>query len=195
MTRHFVIAFLALSAISVADPGALAQEPAARPAGGRPEVTSLIVEVTMSRALGDKVLSSTPYSLAVVADQRSSLRIGGDVPIPSTTITPASKDDPNSKATAISSYTYRSVGTSIDVTAFSVQNGQFRISITVDDSSIYPPELGPATSKTTGAPGFRSFKGNSSFVLRDGQKQDFAIGVDRVTGEVMRVSVKLTVEK
>ena len=200
MTKHFAIALFFLPAILCADRTAVAQEPP-RPTGNRND-TALIVEVTLSRNMGDKVLSSTPYTLAVVSDNRSSLRIGGDVPVPSVMYAaPAAKEDSTGKPAAptpptpLSSYSYKSVGTSIDVTAIVALNGQYRLSITIDDSSVYPPDLGPPTSKTTGAPGFRNFKSSNSFLLRDGQKQDYAIGVDRVTGEVMRVSVKLTVEK
>ena len=196
MTRHFVIAFLALSAIAVADSGALAQEPVRPPAlapGQEPVRPALIVEVTMTRSLNDKVISTTPYSLAVVQDIRSSLRIGGDVPVPSTTMTP--KEDGKPAAAPITTYGYRQIGTLIDVTANAAPNGQYRISLTLEDSSIYPPEMAPSTTKTTGAPGFRSFKSTNSFLLRDGQKQDYLVGVDRVSGEVNRVSVKLTVQK
>ena len=198
MNKHLAVALFSLSAVLCGTRIAAAQEPLqpVRPAGRTD--TGLIVEVTLTRNLGDKVLSSTPYSLAVVQDIRSSLRIGGEVPVPSTTITPA-KEDANGKsittATPIMPYGYRPVGTFIDVNAIAAQNGQFRLSITIEDSSIYPPELAPPTTKTTGAPGFRSFKSTNSFLLRDGQQQDYAIGVDRLTGEVSRVTVKLSVEK
>ena len=63
---------------------ALAQE-AKSPA--KPTVTALRVEVAISRHLGEKRLTHTPYELSVTPENRSSLRIGGDVPVPTTTIT------------------------------------------------------------------------------------------------------------
>ena len=67
------------------------------------------------------------------------------------------------------------------------------ISLTVEDSSIYPPDLAPSTTKSTGAPAFRSFKSSNVIALRDGQSLDYTMATDRLTGEVYRVTVKLTV--
>jgi len=196
MTRRLAIASLIVLACSA--PGAVAQEPArpvtaASPA--KPTVTALMVEVTLARYLGEKRLSSTPFTLSVVPDNRSSLRMGGDVPVPSTTFTPAQKEDAK-PATPVVSYGYRTVGTNIDVQANTGADGQYRISLTVEDSSIYPPDLAPASAKGTGAPpAFRSFKTTNAIALRDGQSLDFTMATDRLTGEVFRVTVKLTVVK
>ena len=153
--------------------------------------TLMMVEVTISRYLGDKRLSSTPYSLTVVPHNRSSLRMGGDVPVPSTTFTPAGKDDPK----PLTSYGYRSVGTNIDVIADAHVDDKFILTIAVEESSIYPQDAAPPTSKTTGAPAFRSFKSNNSMAMRDGQSLEYVMATDRISGEVYRMNVKLTVVK
>jgi type II secretory pathway component GspD/PulD (secretin) len=174
---------------------AVAQEPAKGAGGGnKPAVTALMVEVTISRHLGDKRLSSTPYELSVLPDVRASLRMGGDVPVPTTTFTPMQKDDVK-PAPPLTSHSYRSVGTYIDVVAASAVDGQHKLTITIEESSIYPAELAPPTTKTTGAPAFRTFKSNNNVALRDGQIQEFVMATDRISGEVLRVAVKLTVVK
>jgi hypothetical protein len=174
--------------------GAFAQEPAKPVVSAKPTITAVMVDITLARYLGEKKLSGTPYTIAVVPDNRASLRMGGDVPVPSTVFTPAQKDDAK-PATPLTSYGYRTVGTNIDVLAQNVADGQYRISLTVEDSSIYPPDVAPPTTKSTGAPAFRSFKSSNVIALRDGQSLDYTMATDRLTGEVYRVTVKLTVVK
>jgi hypothetical protein len=157
-------------------------------------VTALMVDVTLSRYLGDKRLSSTPYTVSVIPGQRSSLRMGGDVPVPSTTFTPLPKEG-DKPATPIVSFSYRSIGTNLDVESSAGVDGQYRIQLTIEDNSIYPPELAPPTTRTTGAPAFRRFSSSNTIALRDGQSLDYTMATDRLTGEVYRVTVKLTVVK
>ena len=154
----------------------------------------MMVEITISRHLGDKRLSSTPYSVSVVPGHRSSLRMGGDVPIPSTTFTPAQKDDAK-PANPLTSYSYRSIGTNIDVTADRPIDDYYIFTVAIEESSIYPPEAAPATSKTTGMPAFRSFRSTNSISIRDGGSLEYVMATDRISGEVYRVNVKLAVVK
>jgi hypothetical protein len=163
-------------------------------------VSALMIDVTISRYLGDKRLSSTPYTLSVIPEQKSSLRMGGDVPIPSVTFTPviAPKEDgkPATGGNALTSFSYRSIGTNIDVQSSNVTaDGHYRIILAIEDNSIYPPDLAPPTTKTTGAPAFRRFSSSNAIALRDGQTLDYTMATDRLSGEVCRVSVKLTVVK
>ncbi|HJU42234.1 MAG TPA: hypothetical protein VJ691_05445 [Vicinamibacterales bacterium] len=171
---------------------AAAQQPA-KPAAA--STTTLMVEVAISRHSGDKRLSSTPYEISVVPGDRSSLRTGGDVPVPTTTFTPPQKEDGGKPAQPLTSYSYRTIGTEIDVTAAQVTDGQYRLTLTVQETSIYPAEVSPATTKTTGAPAFRRFSSSNSVVFRDGQSLEYVMATDRISGEVYRVSVKLTVVK
>jgi hypothetical protein len=176
-----------------------AQEPAKpQPAGPitilKPAaVSALMVDVTMSRYLGDKRLSNTPYSVSVIPGQKSSLRMGGDVPVPSTTFTPVKEGE--KAASPLVSYSYRTIGTNLDVSASASAEGQYLLTLTIEDHSIYPPELAPSTTKTTGAPAFRRFSSSNAIALRDGQTLDYTMATDRLTGEVYKVSVKLTVVK
>jgi hypothetical protein len=174
---------------------ARAQDPAKPVTIAKPAtVTALMIDVTLSRYVGDKRLSSTPYAVSVIPDQKSSLRMGGEVPVPSTVFTPAPKEG-EKPGNPLMSYSYRHIGTNIDVHAVTGADGQYRITLTIEDNSIYPPDLAPPTTKTTGAPAFRGFASNNVIALRDGQTLDYTMATDRLTGEVYRVSVKLTVVK
>jgi hypothetical protein len=200
MIRPFSIAALAVLACSGSP--ALAQEPRPLPPVVQivpPQpvassgISALKVDVTIARDLNGKTLSSTPYSVSIVPGTKSQLRMGGDVPVPSTTFTPAQKE--GEKPAPLVSFSYRTVGTLIDAGAEAVAGGQWRITLNVEDSSIYPADLAPASAKVTGAPAFRSFRSNNALTLRDGQSMEYTMATDRVTGEVYRVSLKLTVVK
>jgi len=155
-------------------------------------ITALKVDVTIARDLNGKTLSSTPYTVSIVPGTKSQLRMGGDVPVPSTTFAAQKEGE---KPQQLTSYSYRTVGTLIDAQADPGSNGQWRITLNIEDSSIYPADLAPASTKVTGAPAFRSFRSNNALTLRDGQSLDYTMATDRLTGEVYRVSVKLTVVK
>lgn len=64
--------------------------------------------------------------------------------------------------------------------------------MTIDETSIYSEDVAPPTTKTTGAPACRSFKTTNTLVMREGQTIDYIMATDRLSGEVYRVSVKLT---
>lgn len=194
------IALVTLAALACAlVPAAAGAQPPPSPPPSPPDstVSALMVDVTVARYLGEKRLSSTPYTMSVLPGDRSSLRMGGEIPVPSTTITPAQKE--GEKAVVGTSYGYRSVGTNMDVQCSRTEGTgaarQYRIHLTIDENSIYADDLAPATSKATGAPAFRSFKSTNTFSLRDGQSVEYTAATDRLSGEVYRVTIKLTVVK
>jgi hypothetical protein len=181
--------------LSAAIAPARAQNAGKAPAPTSPAVTALMMEVTISRYLGEKRLSSTPYSIAVNPGERaSSLRMGGEIPIPSTTFTPVQKGDAG-PAKPMTSFGYRNIGTNIDVRAEPSIDGRYEVTITIEESSVYPDELAPSTSKSTGAPAFRSFRSVNVLVLRDAQSVEYTTATDRLTGEVYRVTAKMSVVK
>jgi len=207
IAKRLVCAALALSASAISL--ARAQEPAAKPAQPAPAVmqparpplatATLMVEITVNRLRDGKRLSSIPYTLAVAPDgPRSTLRIGGEVPIPTPTFTPNAKE-PNTNA--LSSFSYRSVGTSIDVQATSVAEGGYRLNVTLEESSVYPPDEAAKTGMTSpkaigsGAPAFRSLRASNAFTIRDAQTVEFTAGSDLISGETARISVKMAVVK
>jgi hypothetical protein len=164
--------------------------PAAKPAAAA--VTPLKVQVLVSRFQGEKKLSSLPYTLSVNAGSRASLRMGAKVPVMMMMTANVPKDFPQGGPVQ-----YQDVGTSIDCSVSTVQDdGRFRLEITIDDSSVYGDAPNPTDNKPApGNPSFRSFKATDSMVLRDGQTSQFTTATDKVSGEIVKVDVTLTVVK
>lgn len=159
-------------------PAAQAKEKPPSPApAGTP--VPLRVTVVISRYQKDKKISSLPYELGVTANgPRTTLRMGVDVPI-----------------AMGSSTTYRSVGTNIDCVATS-SGDRFQLNMTVADSSVHldtPRQGGPAQADPV--PSFRTFNSSFSALLRDGQTTQYTSATDPVSGEVMKIDVRLDVLK
>src|SRR4029453_3586211 len=94
-----------------------APAPSAQPAAstGSRQVP-LKVQLTLSRFMGEKKISSTPYMLGVLSNsQKTSLRMGVQVPVATTVYGPPKTD--GAPGIPQSSYTYRDVGTNIDCQA------------------------------------------------------------------------------
>jgi hypothetical protein len=192
MSRLLVI----LALVTMLPRPTLAQgSPSPPPPAARVTITALMVEVTVSRYQGEKRLSSLPYTIAVTPDNaKSNLRMGGSVPIPSTSFVPSKDGDPKPPPPPFTSYSYRDIGTSIDVAALPAEDGRYKISISIDESSVYPPgEAGKSDVLARDAPAFRSLRSNNTIVLRNGQSIDYTAATDRITGETARITVKLTV--
>jgi hypothetical protein len=178
-----------------------AAQPAMKPG------TPLQVQVVMSRFQGDKKVSSVPYALSVTAiappwvGRPSQLRIGAEVPVPAMSAPrvagkPASDADPNIPVGG-GPMTYRAFGTNIDCSAVTTGDGRFRVSLTVEDSSLYldGQVAQSAAQKATDPPIMRSFRFSNEILLRDGQSAQFAAATDRVSGEIIKVDVTVTVVK
>ncbi len=129
--------------------------------------TSLDVQVVLIRTQAGKVLSRLPYSLTVTTGAAEAVvNMGAEVPIPSTTFTPGRPTTPprptggqpaagaapgppagppavqppdqSSVGSPLQSFTYRNVGTVISCRAFTSDEGQFELTLSVDDSSVLP---------------------------------------------------------
>jgi hypothetical protein len=184
MTRFFRLACVTLVVLALLTLPTFAQ-PAFQPAPRA--ATALMLDVVIARYQGDKRVSNLPYSLAVNAnDEPARLRIGGQVPVASPTITGDGK-------APLATYSYRDIGTSIDARAAALDDGRFKVLITIDDTSVYADADNPGGTK--GAPSFRSFRSNNTLMLRDGQTAEFTTATDRISGEVTKVTVKLTAMK
>lgn len=155
-------------------------------------VTPLRVQVVVSKYQGEKKISSLPYTLTVnasdprTASNRASLRMGAQVPIVTTTRTSATD------ATPMNSVSYKDVGTSVDCTATLLDESRFKLEITIEDSSV---ESVPGAASNVNHPAFRSFRSNNTLLLKDGQTSQFTTATDKVSGEVVKVDVTLTVVK
>jgi hypothetical protein len=165
----------------------------------------LKIQVLISRYQGDKKISSLPYSLSVTGGGgperaalgphflgRANLRMGARVPIASTSYTPIATG--GAGVNPLVSYQYQDVGTSIDCQVWSMEDGRFRVEITIDDSSVYPDDKDiPGAVK--GNPSLRSFRGSDSMLLKDGATAQFTTATDKVNGETVKVDVTLTAVK
>jgi hypothetical protein len=154
-------------------------------------MNSLRVQLVLSRYQGDKKVSSLPYTLTINAGERSqgraSLRLGTQVPI--TTMSRPSND---ANAPMVPTVQYRDIGTNIDCFATGVDDGRFKLDLTVEDSSVDKEASGGATSTH---PVFRSFRTSDSVILRDGQTAQYSTATDKINGEVWKVDVTLTIVK
>ena len=166
--------------------------PIARTTSAPPRVVSLEVRLQITRSLGQKVISSRPYVIALtVPGGNSQLNLGNEVPIPTTTFTPAGdgKNTPN----PLRSYNYRSVGTSIEVTASAVEGEAYDLSVNIDDSSIVTrPD---ATGADPDLPSMRSYRSRNRVVLKPGESREYTVATDPLSGESIKVTVDLQFPK
>jgi hypothetical protein len=74
------------------------------------------------------------------------------------------------------------------------EEGRYSVTVSVNDSSIVASDV---TAKATGRPGdlmaFRTFNSRNTLVFRDGQTLQFTMATDKITGEVIKVDVTLSV--
>ena len=183
------LALVMTAAVAAQDkPAAAAQEkPAAAPAPRPPQVP-VKVQLVLTRFQGDKKISSVPYMLWVTTnDQRTSLRMGVQIAIPSV-------------GSNASTYTYKDVGTNIDCGVMSVPDGYYKVIVTVTDSSVYfpsrdQPNAGLPPTNEAAPPAFRSFNSTFSILLRDGQTAQYTSVTDPVSGEVLKIDATLNVLK
>ena len=196
MRRHVKVILFGLALSMTAGSITRAQE--------KLDFVPLRVQLVISRMQGEKKLSSMPYTLSVNASPDANrpgvanLRMGAKIPIVVTTFSPMKvegrdvKDLPTGGTPV--SYNYQDVGTSIDCYATAIDGGRYRLQLTIDDTSVYGDEPGKRTSEPQ-TPSFRSFKASDSMILKDGQTSQFTAAVDKVSGEMTRVEVTLTVLK
>lgn len=157
--------------------------------------TTLKVGLVVSRYQGEKKISSLPYTLTInVPDAsvrnpagRANLRLGTQVPI-----TTMSRQSNDANAPLVPTVSYKDVGTNIDVLVTAFDGGRFKLDVTLEDSSI---DIAPASGANSTHPAFRSFRTNNTLMLRDGQSSQFSTATDKVSGDVWKVDVTLSVVK
>ena len=187
----------------LASPAASAQQPAAPAAPAPAPLPALVpppapkdaallrVQVVISRYQSEKKISSQPYTLSVTANgPRATLRMGTQVPV----LASPAVSGPDGKALP-QAYNYRSVGATIECTARSLEDGRYRLEFTVDDSSVVADDAS-SPPLTKGVPQFRSFQiSGATAVLKDGQTTQLTTAAEKVTGEVAKIDVTVTVVK
>lgn len=207
MKNRVVMAALAAMVWGVT---AAAQEPPPRPPSSptnpkQVQNVPLELQVVIARYQGDKRVGSLPYVLSmkssiVSRDFRpgigASLRLGSRVPVRTQVVIPAADGKP---ATTSNTVNYENVGTNIDAGASALEDGRYEVTITISESSVITDNK--LASDLRGAAGmgeypvFRSYQSTNTLFVKEGQTTQFTAASDRVSGEVVRVEVKLTVVK
>ena len=166
------------------------------------QIIPVDLEVAISRYQGDKKTSSLPYALTVntvyyqnVNDAPlTSLRMGGEVPLPTVTV-PGANGQAN-VFPGLAPVQYKAVGTSIDARGRILDGGRFEIWVSVQDDAIATAQgVGAGSAQANSLPVIRSFRVSNNVVLKDGQTRQFTAAADRITGEVVKVDVTLKVAK
>jgi hypothetical protein len=191
-TAALVFAFALASSAIVRTQEKPAAPAAPKPARVEPPLIPLKLQIMVSRYQGEKKISSLPYNLSVTAGSKASLRMGAKVPVMMMMMTNVPKDAP-----AGGPVQYQDVGTSIDANVMGpTEDGRYRVDITIDDNSVYGDDPKPGSpAPPAGNPTFRSFRASDSMVLKDGQTAQFTAATDKVSGEIVKVDVTLTVVK
>ena len=204
MTKHLqTLVFITAFSLIFAAVGRAQQPSAPQPAKAAtvqpeqpPVLTPLRLQIVISRYQGDKKISSLPYTLSVNANDGRrrgdewvpngvSLRMGAKVPVPQGVI-----------GDKTASYTFQDVGTNIDCSATTIDGGRFRVDVRIEDSSVYTDsQNNQAASRLSDIPTFRTFRVNNVLLLKDGQSNQFTAATDKVSGEVVKIDVTLTVVK
>jgi hypothetical protein len=199
LTRTFISA---VAAAALCAGGAAAQDQASpvQKVGG---LVPLKVLIVIARYQGEKKVSTLPYTLSVNANDAAAqtsgefvstmarLRTGASVPVPSMG-TP--KESPI--VGPVGPVQYKSIGTNIDCRARSTDDGRFRVDISIEDTSVYSEgQTAQGAPSMKDMPSFRTFQTSNAVILRDGQSTEFTAAADRITGDVTRVSVTVTVIK
>ena len=161
-------------------------------------IVPLKVRVVFSKYQGDKKISSLPYEMTVRSDGgTSNIRMNTQVPVLDFGA-PAPSADPGRKpAPRIGPFKYRDIGTNIDARAMNLDAGRYSVSVTIEDSSIYKDEgrRAAGTSQVEDVVAIRSYRTQNTTILRDGQSTEFTVAADKVTGEVMKAEVSISVLK
>ena len=204
MRKNFVV--IAVLAVMVC--GSTRGVAGAQPAPEPPSPTNpkkvqnvpLELQVVISRYRGDKRISSLPYVLSLksyVNSTRSgstgaSLRLGSRMKVPLQISIPAADGKPATTTTQIS---YEQVGTNIDVGAAALEDGRFEVTLTINETSVVDDPQDLKALPSSPDPVLRTYQSTNTLFVKEGQTVQFTAASDRVSGEVVRVEVKLTVMK
>lgn len=185
---------------------------AAQAASGAPAATTkptleplaVQVDVVLTRWQGEKKISSLPFVLISTATrgggQSASIRMGVDVPIGTSTsnatqTTGAQTNNTRAVETTKSEMVFRNVGTDIDSRVIRTDERMFDVYVSLRDSAIFSSDASKSVNALADPTAFRTFNASNTLPMVDGQMRLFGLGTDKITGETMRVEVKLTVLK
>jgi hypothetical protein len=186
-----------LLALSICPRRSVAQENAK--AESKKPATTLKLQVTFSESEGEKKVTNLPYSFFIRAVEPSSnptlrapmtkVRMGSRVPVY------AGKDGMQ----------YIDVGTNIDASGVSDDDGRFEIDFALERSwvegdVVVTPERGAGGAVDENSPRFkepiiRQFKTNLNLTMHDGQTIQTTQAADPLSGRILTISVTMNVVK
>jgi hypothetical protein len=139
-----------------------------------------------------------PYTLSLMSGQgRANLRLGAEMPVSTTTLTPAGGDAKADAPAQLTSFTTRNVGTIIDVRmlqASSVADNRYVLEVSVSENWFQPADAVAAGVKNA-PPIARNYQSQNTVQVKDGETAQFTAATDRTTGEVIRIEVTAKVLK
>jgi hypothetical protein len=168
-----------------------------------PATVPVQVDVVLTRWQGEKRTSSMPFVLIANASSRgssTSIRMGVDVPVGTSTsnvtqTTGAQSSAPRAVATERVATEFRNVGTDIDAHVTRLDATNFGVGLNIRDSSIFTSDQTKMPNTMADPTAFRTFSASNTLNMVDGQTRLFGVATDKITGETMRIEVKLTVLK
>jgi hypothetical protein len=90
---------------------------------------------------------------------------------------------------------FRNVGTDIDAIVARVDATSYSVGLNVRDSSIFTSDQTKMPNTMVDPTAFRTFSASNTLNMTDGQTRLFGVATDKITGETLRIEVKLTVLK
>ena len=165
-----------------------------KPAQTEKGTTPIRLQVIFSEYEGDKKIGNLPYTLIVEAKDntygaRSSIRMGLRVPIEI------------GSAGGSKQIQYMDIGTNVDGQAMKLEDERFRLTISVEKSSLYAAEQAQKPISLGGRelsneqPTTQQFRSQIELLVRDGQTLQATVATDPVTGHVTKVDVTLNIIK
>jgi hypothetical protein len=192
--RRFVVA-AGVAAVMLGTPvaGASGDQLPGQGGIGQTSAVTLKVTVTISRWDAEKKVSSSPYVLMVVpsygkraeegADGDSTIvQMGSETPVPSTTVTDGK---------TVPTYSYKNLGTNINVSGRPVDDSKYNIQVGVQDSQLGAPQTIAGSTVAR----YLTFRSNNRLTMRDGQTVQYAVATDTITGQVVKLDVTMNVLK
>jgi hypothetical protein len=179
------IAVLALAGVMVSAKPVLGQESKPAPPQAPPSLNErylkavpLKVTVVIGRFQGEKRTGNLPFVLTVNTGQsEAQVQMGSSVPIPA--------------EEAGKAFTYRHLGTNITASGVDLNDGRYRLNLTVIDNQIF----GDSPGGIKGIPAFQNLTMRQDIYLRDGQTAQLGTVTDKASGETIKVDVTLNVIK
>jgi hypothetical protein len=158
--------------------------------------TPLRVQIVISRYQVEKKVSSLPYTLLVTADEKPTagptghggtvVRFGLMMPL-------------QTMANNAPTVAYRDVGTTLDCSAETQDDGRFKVSLQVEQLAAFGSDFQrkaiAGTSALASVPLLSMFKSSNVMVLRDGQTVPWVAATDPTNGETLKIDVSLSVIK